>query len=85
MKRGINSQGLPHHKRIERHENYNKPTAEVLEKADRAILIQKLKSALKNGSKVPLSLINRLGNVDYAEYSHLIDSLMSKQLIDFNK
>ncbi|NHC33795.1 hypothetical protein [Scytonema millei] len=85
MKRGINSQGLPHHKRVERHESFNKPSDEVLVAADKAILIQKLKNALKNGSKVPMSLINRLGNVDYAEYSHLIDGLMSKQLIDFNK
>lgn len=83
MKRGINTNKLPHHKRVARHEAYNNPTAATLEKADRAILIQKLKDALKNGSKVPISLVNQLGNVDYAEYSNLIDGLMSRQLIDF--
>ncbi|MDV2992117.1 MAG: hypothetical protein N4J56_001771 [Chroococcidiopsis sp. SAG 2025] len=85
MKRGINSQGLPHHKRVERHENYNKPTAEVLAAADKAILIQKLKDSLKNGSTVPMSVIAALNDQDYKELSGLVDALIARNLIEFGK
>lgn len=97
MKQGINTNKLPYAKRVERHKTYNKPTAEpthydsskrfveVLAAADKAILVQKLKSALKHGFKVPMSLVAALNDQDYEDISGLVDALMSKQLIDFSK
>ncbi|MBD2305059.1 hypothetical protein H6G17_05965 [Chroococcidiopsis sp. FACHB-1243] len=82
MKQGINTNKLPHAHRVIRHENYNKAVPkEVLAAADRAILIMRLKDALKHEKFVPVGIITALSDKDYEELSGLVDALIGKGLI----
>jgi radical SAM superfamily enzyme YgiQ (UPF0313 family) len=83
MKQGINSNKLPHQQRVTQHENYNKTSTEVLAAADKAILKERLRDALKHNKFVPISLINSLDDETYEEFSKLVDALLSKGLINY--
>ncbi|MBD2308956.1 hypothetical protein H6G17_26160 [Chroococcidiopsis sp. FACHB-1243] len=83
MKRGINSNKLPHQHRAIRSQSYNQVSKETLAAADKAILVMRLKDALKHNKFVPISIINSLNESDYKELSGLVDALLSKGLIDY--
>lgn len=83
MKQGINSNKLPHAHRVIRHENYNekKIPKDIAAAADRAVLVQKLRDALKHDKFVPVGIITALSDKDYKELATLIDALVAKGLI----
>lgn len=83
MKQGINNRHLPHQHRVIRNQSYNQVSQETLAAADKAILVMRLKDALKHNKFVPISLITSLNDADYEELSGLVDALLSKGLINY--
>ncbi|MDZ4875495.1 MAG: hypothetical protein CLLPBCKN_004891 [Chroococcidiopsis cubana SAG 39.79] len=64
MKQGINSRHLPHQHRAIRSQSYNQVSKETLAAADKAILVMRLKDALKHNKFVPISVITSLTDAD---------------------
>jgi len=84
MKKGINSK-LSHQQRVIRSQNYNQASKEVLAAADKAILKERLRDALKRNEFVPISVITSLTDADYEELSGLVDALIAKGLIVYSR